>query len=96
MDPLKVQLLNPGKLFKDGYNILLAKDGAKVTDSKDCTAMQVSERGNVYPFDLLTLAASATHHTYSTLLEEEHGALLEDVPVAMSVKTRTNLMCWHQ
>jgi hypothetical protein len=30
---VRVQLLNPSQLFKDGYDIMLAKDGAKVLDA---------------------------------------------------------------
>jgi hypothetical protein len=34
---VKVQLLNPGQLFKDGYNVLLMKEGATVIDPKNHT-----------------------------------------------------------
>jgi hypothetical protein len=42
---VKVRLLNPGQLFKDGYNVLLMKEGASVIDPENCTLMKVNEHG---------------------------------------------------
>jgi hypothetical protein len=93
---VKVHLLNPGQLFKDGYNVTLAREGAMVVDLKDRTVIQVSERGNTYPFELLTMPAAVTHRTYSILTDEDHARMLENPPMALLAKTNVDLMRWHQ
>jgi hypothetical protein len=88
--------LNPGQLFKDGYNVTLAREGMTIIDLNDQTIIQVSKCGNTYPFDLLTMPASTTHHTYSTLTDEDHAKMLANPLIAQSAKMKVNSMRWHQ
>jgi hypothetical protein len=67
-----------------------------VVDPKDQTIIQVSECRNIYPFELLTVPASVTHRTYSTLTDEDHARMLENPPIALLAKMKVDLMRWHQ
>jgi hypothetical protein len=93
---VKVRLLNPGQLFKDGYNVLLMKEGATVIDPKNQTLMKVNECGNIYPFKLSTIAVSSSLCSYSTLSDNKLSKKLDESPLAMLVKMKTDLMWWHQ
>jgi hypothetical protein len=93
---VKVCLLNPGQLFKDGYDVSLAKDGATVIDPNQRTVMQVRERGNVYPFDLLTLESPTAQINYSVETDDELALRLGDDVIAMYTRPGTDLMRWHQ
>ena len=91
-----MRLLNPGQLFKDRYNVTLAREGVTVIDPKDQTVIQVSEHGNMYPFELLTMPAFVAHRTYSTLTDEDLAKMLENLPAVFSVRTKADMMRWHQ
>jgi hypothetical protein len=67
---VKVHLLNPDQLFKDGYSISLFKEGTTIIDPNQRTVVNVKECGNIYPFDLHTLE-SLTVHNYSALSDNK-------------------------
>jgi hypothetical protein len=92
MPGVKVQLLNPGQLFKDGDNVILTKEGATVIDPNNHTLMKVDEHGNIYPFELSTIAVSPSLCSYSTLSDDEISEKLDKSPLTMSVKMMTDLM----
>jgi hypothetical protein len=91
---VKVRLLNPAQLFKNGYDVTLDKGGATIKDPQGRIIIKVNERGNVYPFNLHTVAADSV--SYSVLTDEELDNRLEKVPVAYSANSTCNLMRWHQ
>jgi hypothetical protein len=70
MPDVKVHLLNPGQLFKDGYSVSLAKEGATIIDPNQQTIMNVKECSNVYPFKLHTLESPSAHN-YSAQSDDE-------------------------
>jgi hypothetical protein len=91
---VKVRLLNPAQLFKNGYNVTLDKGGVTIKDPQGHIIIKVNECGNVYPFNLHTVAADSI--SYSVLTDEELNNYLEKVLVAYLENSMCNLMCWHQ
>jgi hypothetical protein len=93
---VKVRLLNPGQLFKDGFKVLLAKEGAPVIDLNQQMIVQVREHGNIYLFDLCTLETSPVRQNYSSLSDDELACQLDNNAVALYTKSAVDMMHWHQ
>jgi hypothetical protein len=63
---VKVRLLNPGQLFKDGFSVSLAKEGATVIDPNKRTLAIVREKGND------TLSSYVLYHPRPHTIASQH------------------------
>jgi hypothetical protein len=93
---VKVHLLNPGQLFKDGYSVALDREEVMITNPNLQKIMHIKEHGNVYPFELCILVSTPLQISYSSITDKELAHRLDDNPVALHAKEARNMMRWHQ